>query len=167
MLCEYGCNQEAKFVTVKGKNVCSLIQQRCPATRIKWRVTMAAKKATGWIPAWRGKYKTVRGGKCQRLSDEEIFKIHDEKSHHVLLRRDFLKRELFRRGYISSLNKCNSCNIEKWLDKPLLTDLHHKNGNDRDCRRENLEILCPNCHRYTDTYAIAKGIKKNEDTLKE
>jgi len=167
MKCEYGCEQEAKFINKRGKNVCSLIQQRCPATRIRWHKTMELKRANGWIPAHRGKYKIVRGGKRQRLSDKEIFKIHDENSPRALLRSDFLKRELLRRGFVSSLNKCSSCKIEEWLDKPLLTDLHHKNGDDKDCRLENLEILCPNCHRYTDNYAIAKGNRRNENTFKK
>jgi len=31
-------------------------------------------------------------------------------------------------------------------------ELHHINGDSRDNRLENLQILCPNCHALTDNY---------------
>jgi hypothetical protein len=31
--------------------------------------------------------------------------------------------------------------------------LHHRNGDGEDNRLENLELLCPNCHSQTDTFA--------------
>ncbi len=161
MLCEHGCGQEAKFVTKFGKkNVCSIVHMQCSATKARWQAAWTKKKEDGWIHPGRGKTKFVNG-KLKRLSDEEIFKVHDNDSPENITRSDFLKRELLRRGFVSSLNKCSKCSTEEWLGLPMLTDLHHKNGNDKDCRRENLEIICPNCHRYTDTYAVNKGKKKN------
>ena len=37
-------------------------------------------------------------------------------------------------------------------------ELHHINGNHNDNRLENLQLLCPNCHAYTDNYR-GKNIK--------
>jgi predicted RNA-binding Zn-ribbon protein involved in translation (DUF1610 family) len=31
-------------------------------------------------------------------------------------------------------------------------ELNHKNGTPTDNRLENLELLCPNCHAFTDNY---------------
>lgn len=48
--------------------------------------------------------------------------------------------------------KCECCNRIEWLGKPIKLELHHINGVKDDLRIENLQILCPNCHAYTDNY---------------
>jgi len=45
-----------------------------------------------------------------------------------------------------------------WNDKPLTIQVEHKNGDRLDCRLENLEFLCPNCHTQTETYARNRKI---------
>ena len=35
--------------------------------------------------------------------------------------------------------------------------LHHKNGNKKDHRLDNLELLCPNCHSLTLTFCKSKA----------
>ena len=49
-------------------------------------------------------------------------------------------------------NKCEKCGISEWQGKPLICELHHINGDTRDNRIENLQILCPNCHSQTDNF---------------
>lgn len=61
-----------------------------------------------------------------------------------------LKNKLFKAGIKEE--KCECCGLSEWMGKPLNLELHHKNGLPTDNRIENLEILCPNCHSYTDTY---------------
>jgi hypothetical protein len=53
--------------------------------------------------------------------------------------------------------KCGWCEINPYTHKMPLT-ISHINGNWRDSRRVNLEVLCPNCHSLTETYcALNKG----------
>ena len=61
-----------------------------------------------------------------------------------------LRKRLITEGYKSY--KCESCGLVEWLGKPIKLELHHKNGDNSDNRLENLLVLCPNCHAYTDTY---------------
>lgn len=48
--------------------------------------------------------------------------------------------------------RCKICGITDWLGTPLVLHLDHVNGINNDNRRENLRLLCPNCHSQTETY---------------
>lgn len=80
-------------------------------------------------------YKSVQ----QYLVENSNIKTHD------------LKEKLFKEKIKE--NKCELCGITEWLGKPIVCQLHHINGNHKDNRLENLQILCPNCHSQTDTYS--------------
>lgn len=73
-----------------------------------------------------------------------------------------LKNRLFRDGI--KKNECEICGVFEWNGKPIMCHLHHKNGNNRDNRLENLQILCPNCHSQTDSYA-GKALRENVSNL--
>lgn len=51
--------------------------------------------------------------------------------------------------------ECEECGITEWNGKPISLQVHHINGHHDDNRIDNLQILCPNCHSQTDTYARA------------
>lgn len=57
--------------------------------------------------------------------------------------------------------KCEQCGLSEWQGKPLPLEVHHINGDHWDQRRENLQILCPNCHALTKTWR-SKGRKKHQ-----
>jgi uncharacterized Zn ribbon protein len=60
-------------------------------------------------------------------------------------------------------NKCNSCGISEWLGEPITLELEHKDGNHFNNVRDNLEMICPNCHSQTSTWrGRNKKDKKNK-----
>lgn len=53
---------------------------------------------------------------------------------------------------IEQESRCNRCNISEWLEQPITLELEHKDGNNKNDERANLECLCPNCHSLTPTW---------------
>lgn len=68
-----------------------------------------------------------------------------------------LKERLLKNGLKEY--KCECCNNTEWLGKPIKLELHHINGNHNDNRLENLQLLCPNCHSFTDTYRSKNKVR--------
>jgi len=50
-------------------------------------------------------------------------------------------------------NRCEACGLTEWQGMQLSMALHHINGDGRDNRLENLQLLCPNCHSQTENFA--------------
>ncbi len=47
---------------------------------------------------------------------------------------------------------CSCCGLSDWNNKPITLEVEHINGNSEDDSRENVCLICPNCHSQTDTY---------------
>ena len=56
-------------------------------------------------------------------------------------------------------HRCECCGLEMWMGKPIPLELHHKDGDRHNNSIENYELLCPNCHAFTDSYR-GKNISK-------
>lgn len=63
------------------------------------------------------------------------------------------KRLISERGH-----QCECCQKSMWLAGAITLEIDHISGNRFDNSRENLRLLCPNCHSLTPTYR-GKNIK--------
>lgn len=74
------------------------------------------------------------------------------KKYEELTTNDSIKKRLIlERGH-----KCECCGLEHWLELPITIELEHINGDNRDNSKENLKLLCPNCHSQTPTWRNRK-----------
>ena len=49
-------------------------------------------------------------------------------------------------------NKCQCCGRKKWLGRDIKIEMHHEDGDVTNNNVENLTLLCPNCHSYTENW---------------
>lgn len=62
-----------------------------------------------------------------------------------------LKKRVLDAGLLAY--ECVECGISSWNGKEITLQLDHINGMNDDHRLENLQLLCPNCHSQTNTFA--------------
>ena len=148
MLCEYGCGLESKFTTKGGRYICSPSPNSCKALRKKNAEKISIAHSEGRCVT--SHLSIVRSSNKGKLyCKEEYFSIADKpKKHKTAIRNTLLKE----RGH-----KCESCENYEWMGEQITIELEHVNGDNKDNRRENLKLLCPNCHAQTPTWRRKKS----------
>lgn len=59
-------------------------------------------------------------------------------------------------------HKCICGQGELWNGEPLVLQLDHIDGDTSNWARDNLRMLCPNCHTQTPTYCFKDGKRKRK-----
>lgn len=75
------------------------------------------------------------------------------KDYHEYTRPKNLKTRLIEENG----HTCELCKLSTWLDKPIMIELHHMDGNKYNNEKSNLQLLCPNCHSTTDNWRRKKS----------
>lgn len=86
-------------------------------------------------------------GKSVNIKQRKLEEILVENSEHN--NTNSLKKRLFKCGLKTDV--CEICGHEN------NNELHHINGDPRDNRIENLQVLCPNCHANTNNFRNKKS----------
>jgi|SRR6266567_1053854 len=56
--------------------------------------------------------------------------------------------------------RCEECGLTKWQGKPAPLQVDHVDGDRKNCKLENLRILCANCHMQTETWGFKNGRRR-------
>lgn len=125
------------------KNPNQYKEKRVPVT---WNCLHCKKENT--TVAWRvGKYCNIR---CQ------INYQNKERVHQWLEEgKDWLTQvPQWAKKYLAEINgySCSMCGISEWNNKKIVLECDHIDGNYKNNKKDNLRLICPNCHSQTDTY---------------
>lgn len=161
ILCEHGCGQIAEFVNKSGKHTCKPHVSQCQA--IKKKNSEGQKRS--YKSGERAKVDCF--GESRAWSKGKNMLTDPRVSKNKLVESDvFCENSVVCRGYVKKIliqeghgKRCEICNLDTWLEKPLILHLDHINGDSNDNRKENLRFICPNCHSQTSTYC-GKNINK-------
>jgi 5-methylcytosine-specific restriction endonuclease McrA len=61
--------------------------------------------------------------------------------------------------FLEQGESCFKCKLKTWLGQQITLEIEHIDGNNSNNNRENLQLLCPNCHSQTSTW---RGRNKNK-----
>ena len=103
-------------------------------------------------------YRGNIGNKGWKISNIRISALEYLKQDNV--KAPVLRKKLIQDGI--KKEKCESCGLDKWMERKIPLELHHKDGDRFNNKLENLQILCCNCHALTENYGV-KNIKNNRN----
>lgn len=158
MLCEYGCDQEAKFILNNGKHCCESSPNKCPSVRSK--NSEALKKLHH-----EGRLRSFTDEDRKKVNENQIQKaIKEGFVENSIMCNSFIKKYLI--SHFKVEEKCDTCKITNWNGDKLSFELDHINGISNDNRLENLRLLCPNCHSQTKNFR-GRNINNGKEKVSE
>ena len=102
-------------------------------------------------------YSGNQSGKGQSKSNNNYMPLQEYLNSSLDIQSNKVRNKLLREGYKN--HQCECCGMTEWLGQPIPLELHHKDGNRNNNTLENYQLLCPNCHAFTDSYRGKNCVK--------
>lgn len=159
--CEYGCGKDAGHQLKNNKWCCSKSPNSCEAVKIKngkgLKKAYHENRKVSHFNNLTKKERSYNGKRGANIRDQNLGEVEFRFRSTTAIKNILFEEQD---------GKCNKCGLTEWLGKPIAFELEHKDGDGGNNKRENVELLCPNCHSQTTTWRgrnINSGIKKVSD----
>lgn len=155
MLCEYGCGAAGLNLLKNGKSCCSTSANGCPVNRKKNSEALKTSIKENKID-YKVRYRNLPDSVKRKMlwnkgiNPATTFVYDGKGSHKIVLIKE--------RGH-----KCQVCNRTTWNRQPITLELEHIDGDIRNNVKENLQLMCPNCHSQTPTWRRRKTVGKGRN----
>lgn len=133
--------------------------------------TKISEKNKGRTPFCKGKRLNQHGKyvdpNTRNIDFEEIKRRRAEQRQVRIMEQawDTMSWDIRReRVILEQKGKCNHCGITEWSNHPIILEIDHIDGDNKNNERTNLEGLCPNCHSVTDTWRGRNKVKIKKST---
>lgn len=145
------CGTKLSFAQRTGK-FCS---QSCAASYNNTRKQLRETKRSRFCQC--GKPKVLQNKYCSECSKKQVYRtLTFEQLRQDRSRRAWLIKE---RGH-----RCEVCGLSEWRGKPIAIEIDHIDGNADNNSKDNLRLICPNCHAQTETY---KGANVGKESTRQ
>jgi len=159
MKCVYGCDLDANFQLKNGKWCCENSANKCPSNRNKNSIGLKKAVELGTVD-----YKK----RYAEMSDVSKSRMRWNTGKHPDTQFIYGGRGNHKEALIKERGrKCESCKLTTWLKKPITLELEHTDGDSQNNVKENLLLLCPNCHSQTPTWRRRKVSGKDAKHTEE
>jgi len=166
MLCDYGCGKEFKFTLKNGKKCCSKRPAGCEV--------MKKINSDGGKLAYSTEKRVSASLRYKNLSQETKDKMAWNRGKITNPSFEYAGKGNHKGFLIAEKgHKCESCSLEEWMGKPIALELDHIDGDNKNNVKENLRLLCPNCHSITDTWrgrnikSYSNGVDVTDEMFQE
>jgi len=167
-VCSYGCGNIAKFISHVGKLICEQSGNSCPENRLKNSKSLEDKHEE-----LRKKNGKAGMYNYDNLPEETKSNMNWNKGKFTGTIFEYDGRGNPKKYLIEERgHRCECCGLNEWMNNPITLELEHVDGDNKNNVKDNLKLLCPNCHSYTETWRgrnITSTVRKNisdEDFLK-
>lgn len=157
-LCCYGCGKTARFKSVAGKLMCGKSVNSCSVS--KQKNSEGIKNGRSHLTE--AEVTKLYQARYDAIPEESKDRMNWNKGNrHAEFGKpgkgQFKNALLAERGH-----RCECCGLSEWMGQPITIELEHIDGDNKNNTRENLKLLCPNCHSQTSTWRRAKRPGKNK-----
>ena len=133
-ICEYGCNQPATHQFKNKKWCCQSNHSKCPSIK-------------------KNKFIDRKGYDYNLLPQEVKDRMNWNKGNYSSTQFIYNGTGNHKAALIQERgHQCEDCQHTEWKDKPIPLELEHTDGDNKNNTRENLKLLCCNCHALTPTW---------------
>jgi len=124
-----------KYCNVKCAN------SRVRTEEVKKKISEGVKKSKSWEKINRETFDKEK--QIKSLKETWRKKRPEWDEVHISTKKRWLKEDI---------GECQMCGLKEWLNEKIKLEVDHIDGDKYNNSRENLRLLCPNCHSTTPTW---------------